>query len=212
MKKGLTEMVFILDRSGSMSYLVDDTIGGFNSMIESQKAVDGEAYVTTVLFNHRYELLHDHVNIKDIKPITNEHYIASGMTALLDAVGRTIDSVGERLNNTPEEERPEKVMFVITTDGMENSSCEYTKSQVKEMIERQQDVYSWVFMFLGANMDAVSEADSLGINTAYARTYTASDIGTQSVYMAVADSMTCARSCDDGDWIAQSACCLDSIV
>lgn len=212
MKKGLTEMVFILDRSGSMSYLVDDTIGGFNSMIDSQKEVDGEAYVTTVLFNHKYKLLHDHVNIKDVKPMTREHYVASGMTALLDAVGRTIDSVGERLSNTPEEERPEKVMFVITTDGMENSSCDYTRSKVKEMIEHQQNKYSWVFMFLGANMDAVSEADNLGIDTAYARTYTASDIGTKSVYAAVADSITCARSCDDGDWVAMSACCLDSIV
>lgn len=111
MKKNLTEMVFILDRSGSMGNLTEDTIGGFNSMIESQKNEEGEAYVTTVLFDDKYELLHDHVNVKEVSPITRKEYYARGMTALLDAVGRTINSVGERLSNTPEEERPEKVIF-----------------------------------------------------------------------------------------------------
>ena len=211
MKKNLTEMVFILDRSGSMSHLVDDTIGGFNSMIEQQKNEDGDAYITTVLFDHEYEMLHDHVDIKDVKPITNKEYYARGMTALLDALGRTIYSVGERLNNTPEDERPEKVIFVITTDGFENASQEFTKSGVKKMIEHQQEKYSWTFMFLGANMDAVGEAASLGMNPQFARTYTASDIGTQSVYRAVADSITTARNCD-GDWTAQAACYLDSVI
>ena len=195
MKKNLTEMVFILDRSGSMTHLTKDTIGGFNSMIKNQKNEDGDAYVTTVLFDNYYELLHDHVNIQDIKPITTEYY-ARGCTALLDAIGKTINSVGARLSETPEDERPEKVIFIITTDGMENASYKFTKSKVKEMIKHQQDKYSWIFMFLGANMDAVSEAASLGINTDFAKTYTASDIGTQSVYTALSSATSCVRGVD----------------
>lgn len=196
MKKNLTEMVFILDRSGSMQRLTDDTIGGFNSMIESQKKEEGEAFVTTVLFDDQYELLHDHINIKDIKPITNKEYYARGMTALLDAVGKTINSIGNRLSATPEDERPDKVIFVITTDGLENASREFAKSTVKEMIEHQQSKYSWTFMFLGANMDAVGEAASLGINTDFARTYTADTWGTQSVYDSLSCAVACARSAD----------------
>lgn len=220
MKKNLTEMIFILDRSGSMDRLTDDTIGGFNSMIESQKNEPGEAYVTTVLFDDEYELLHDHVNIQDIKPITRNEYYAIGYTALLDAVGKTINSVGARLSSTPEDERPEKVIFVITTDGMENASREFARDKVKEMIEHQQSKYSWVFMFLGANMDAVSEADSLGINTNFARTYTASGLGTQSVYAAMDCAMASIRSVDldevDGltgsKAYCDAACALNAIV
>lgn len=196
MKKNLTEMVFILDRSGSMSYLVDETIGGFNSMIESQKNEDGEAYVTTVLFDNYYELLHDHVNIADIEPITRKEYYARGCTALLDAIGKTINNIGARLNDTPEEERPEKVIFVITTDGYENASREFTKAKIKEMIEHQQSKYSWVFMFLGANMDAVDEASSLGISASHSHTYTASAEGTSSVYYATADALSAIRDID----------------
>ena len=209
MKKNLTEMVFILDRSGSMYDLTDDTIGGFNSMIENQKNEPGEAYVTTVLFDHYYELLHDHVDVHKIKPITNNEYYARGRTALLDAIGRTINSIGNRLSETPEDERPEKVIFVITTDGMENASLEFTKQKIKEMIEHQQNKYSWMFMFLGANMDAVSEAASIGINTNYAKTYTASSIGTQSIYTSMSKAMSCARGVDNLDW--NSACC-DEVV
>lgn len=196
MKKNLTEMVFILDRSGSMQNLTSDTIGGFNSMIENQKNESGEAFVTTVLFDDSYEVLHDHVNINEIKPITNKEYYARGCTALLDAIGKTINSVGSRLSATSENERPDKVIFVITTDGMENSSIEFNKKTVKEMIEHQQDKYSWTFMFLGANMDAVGEAASLGINTDFAKTYTASSIGTQSVYTSMTKAMSYARSVD----------------
>ena len=213
MKKNLTEMVFILDRSGSMSSLTEETIGGFNSMIEKQKQEDGDAYVTTVLFDNQYEMLHDHVNIQDVKPITDEYW-ARGTTALLDAIGLTINSVGKRLDNTHEEERPEKVIFVITTDGHENASQEFTKDSIKKMIEHQQDKYSWVFMFLGANMDAVSEASSLGINSAFSRTYTASGLGTQSVYNAVSSTLSYARGVSshaEGDWTTQAAACLDAV-
>lgn len=193
MKQNLTEMVFILDRSGSMQNLTSDTIGGFNSMIEQQKKETGEAFVTTVLFDDSYKLLHDHVNIQDIKPITEKEYYARGRTALLDAVGKTIDSIGNRLSNTPEDERPDKVIFVITTDGFENASVEFDKKTIKDMIEHQQSKYSWTFMFLGANMDAVDEATSLGIKSDFARTYTANTWGTQSVYNSVSTVLSYAR-------------------
>ena len=190
MKKNLTELICILDMSGSMNSLVDDTIGGYNSLIEKQKKEEGEAYVTTVLFDDRYIMFQDHINIQDINPLTTADYRPMGMTALLDAIGRTVNSVGARLNETPEEERPEKVIVTITTDGMENASKEFTKTQIKEMIEHQQSKYSWVFMFLGANMDAVSEASSLGINTDFARTYTANEWGTESVYSSLSNSIS----------------------
>lgn len=205
MNQNLTEMVFILDRSGSMSHLQNETIGGFNSMIEKQKKEPGEAFVTTVLFDGQYELLHDHVNIQDVKPITDREYYARGMTALLDAVGRTINSVGERLSKTPEEERPGHVIFVITTDGAENASREFTKVKVKEMVEHQQDKYSWAFMFLGANIDAVAEAASLGINTDFAKNYTASSVGTNTLYSAMADTVGCMRSVDFDTKVLNSA-------
>lgn len=194
MKANLTEMVFILDRSGSMERLTRDTVGGFNSMIEAQKKEEGEAYITTVLFNNDYEILHNHVNIQEVGPLIE--YLPYGTTALLDALGNTINMIRKRLSDTPEEERPSKVIFVIVTDGIENASVEFTKAQVKEMIQHQQDKYSWTFMFLGANMDAVSEAGGLGINTDFAKTYTANSRGTQSVYTTMASTMSCMRSVD----------------
>lgn len=194
MKDGLTELVFILDRSGSMRGLENDTIGGFNSMIEKQKAEEGEAFVTTVLFDDKYEMLHDHVLINSVGELTSREYYARGMTALLDAVGRTINSVGERLANTPEDERPEQVIFVITTDGFENASREFKKKQVREMIEHQQTKYSWTFMFLGANMDAVSEAESLGIDSSFAKTYTNSAACLDSLYSGVSNSISAMRA------------------
>lgn len=202
MKQNLTELVFILDRSGSMSSLESDTIGGFNSMIEKQKKETGEAYVTTVLFNHEYTLLHDHVNLQDVQPMTAGDYWTRGTTALFDAVGSTINSVGRRLSDTPEDERPEKVIFVITTDGYENASKEFNRSKVKEMIEHQQSKYSWLFMFLGANIDAAEEASNMGINAMFARTYTASDVGTTSVYSAVTEALASTRGCDFDDFCA----------
>lgn len=193
MKENLTELVFVLDRSGSMGPLTDDTIGGFNSMIEDQKGRTGETYVTTVLFNQYHDVLLNHIDIKEIPPMTKSDYLPFGQTALLDAVGLTIDNIGERLANTPEEERPDNVVFVIVTDGQENCSRKYSKSKVKEMIEHQQDKYSWTFMFLGANIDAVSEAADLGINTDFAKTYTASNVGVQSVYCSLSKAVTATR-------------------
>ncbi len=194
MRENLTEMVFVLDRSGSMSGLAADTIGGFNELIEKQKKIEGRAYVTTVLFDHEYEVLHDHVALEEVAPLTDKEYFARGSTALLDAVGRTIDSVGARLAATVEEERPEHVVFVITTDGMENSSREYTAQRVRGMIEHQQQKYSWQFVFLGANMDAVSEARNLGISAKYAADFTPSHSGVRKMYsMALHDVVMCAR-------------------
>lgn len=196
MKKNLTEIVFILDRSGSMSGLEQDTIGGFNSIIEKQKEEDGEAYVTTVLFDHEYKLLHDHVNLAEIQPMTNDDYSPRGMTALYDAIGLTINSIGARLSDAPEEERPEKVIIVITTDGHENASKEFSTSRIKEMIEHQQSKYSWTFMFLGANIDSVTEASAIGINTAFARNYTATADGVASHAGGVATSLSYMRSAE----------------
>lgn len=205
MKKNLTEMVFILDRSGSMGNLTSDTIGGFNSMIAKQKDEQGEAYVTTVLFDDQYEVLHDHIDINEISPMTNKEYFARGCTALLDAIGKSINSIGARINEEEENVRPDKVVFIITTDGFENSSKEFTRQKIKEMIKHQQEKYSWTFMFLGANIDAVREAASLGINTDFAKTYTASDIGTQSVFTSMSKAMSCARGIDFNTKDASSA-------
>ena len=189
MRENLTEMVFVLDRSGSMSGLAADTIGGFNELIEKQKKIEGDAYVTTVLFDHEYEVLHDHVALGEVAPLTDKEYFARGSTALLDAVGRTINAVGARLAAAPEEERPEHVVFVITTDGMENASREYTAKQVREMVEHQQQKYSWQFVFLGANMDAVSEARNLGISAKYAADFTPSHSGVRKMYSMALDSV-----------------------
>ena len=202
MKENLTEMVFILDRSGSMSNLTKDTIGGFNTMIENQKKEDGDAVLTTVLFDDMYELLHDGINIQDVKELTNKEYYARGMTALLDAIGKTINTVGERLNKTKEEDRPSKIIFVITTDGQENSSKEFTQKQIKEMIEHQTNTYNWQFMFLGANIDAVSTAQSFGISGQFASNYTANSRGTDALYTTLSKSVSSYRSVGvvDSDW------------
>ena len=203
MRENLTEMVFVLDRSGSMRNLTADTIGGFNELIEKQKKLEGDAYVTTVLFDHEYEVLHDHVALGEVAPLTDREYFARGGTALLDAVGRTINTVGARLAATPEEERPAHVVFVITTDGMENASCEYTAKQVREMVEHQQQKYSWQFVFLGANMDAVSEAGKLGISAKYAANFAPSRRGVSQMYRVALDEVMCsARVGSDigSDW------------
>jgi len=164
MNDNLTEIVAILDNSGSMESLTDDTIGGYNSFLKEQKEIDGEAVLTTVLFNTNYTLLHDRLDIKEVHPIARKDYVAGGGTALLDAMGKTINDIGLKLHNTAEPERPARVIVFIITDGEENSSKEYTFDKIKEMVTLQQDVYKWIFIFLGANMDAFSVGDSIGIS------------------------------------------------
>jgi uncharacterized protein YegL len=173
MKKSLVELVFILDRSGSMSGLETDTIGGYNSMLAKQKIESGEAIVTTVLFDDQIELLHDHINLKDIRPITDQEYFVRGSTALLDAIGWTINKIKSAQKHTLEEERAEKILFVITTDGLENASNEYTDEKIRRMIKRQKSQYSWEFIFLGANIDAIDTALKYGIDADHAVNYNA---------------------------------------
>lgn len=193
MNQNLTEMVLILDMSGSMSPLTSDTIGGYNTLINQQKNEPGDAKVTTVLFDNRYIMLHDHVDIKDVPEMTTKEYMPCGMTAMLDAIGLTINSVGQRLANTPEEERPEKVIFTIITDGYENASREFTYSKIKEMIEHQRNKYSWIFTFIGANIDTAEVGGNLGIDAKLSKTYTASKEGTESVFMATSKAMSYTR-------------------
>lgn len=202
MKKHLTELVFILDRSGSMGGLERDTVGGFNSMLERQKKVPGEAVVTTVLFDDRYELLHDRIPLAGVRPMTERDYYVRGCTALLDAAGRTIEKIRRAQQNTAEQERPEKTIVVITTDGMENVSREFSVERVRKMISQQQKE-GWEFVFLGANMDAVSEAGRLGIRADRAATYANDSRGTAANYVAVAEFLYATRACEepvDGKW------------
>lgn len=193
--KNLTELVFILDRSGSMSGLEADTIGGYNSLLEKQRNEVGDAVVTTVLFDDRYEMLHDRAAIQKIKDITNKEYFARGMTALLDAIGKTIHHVRNRHKYAPDREVPAKTMVVIITDGFENASREYSLTQVKKMIARQKKRYGWEFLFLGANMDAVSTASSMGISADRAVTYEADGEGTRMNFDAVSQVVGCVRNC-----------------
>lgn len=182
MNPNLSEVIFILDRSGSMASLTNDTIGGYNAFIEEQKKDPGETKLTTVLFDHEYEILHNGVNVHDVAPMTAKDYWPRGCTALYDAIGKTINDVGHRLSNTAEDERPSKIIFVITTDGMENASREYSQRKVKEMIEHQTNKYSWQFIFLGANIDVEEVAGGIGINLDYAKSYSANSRGIGSVY------------------------------
>ena len=195
MKKGLTELVFVLDRSGSMGGLESDTIGGFNAMIEKQKREPGDAVVTTVLFDDRYEVIHDRFAIRMIKPLTSKDYYARGCTALLDAVGKTIDKIVRIQRYLPEEERAEKVIFVITTDGLENSSREYSYQKIHEMIRYEKENYNWEFIFLGANMDAVEEAKRFGISEDRAVTFENDSQGVQLNYEVVGKTLCAMRAC-----------------
>ncbi len=185
MRKGLTELVFIIDDSGSMHGLEEDTIGGFNAMLQEQKAVEGEAVVTTVLFNDKYELLHDRINIQAVAPLTKADYTVGGNTALLDAIGMTIHKIRKAQHNTSEEFRAEKVLFIIITDGQENASRRYTADMIRERIEHQKKKYGWEFIFFGANMDAIAEAGKIGIAADRAQNYSADPFGTQSAYSAM---------------------------
>lgn len=194
MKKNLTELVFILDRSGSMSGLEGDTIGGYNAMLEKQKKVEGEALVTTVLFDDQYELLHDRINLRGVAPITNKIYYVRGSTALLDAIGKTIDKIGHAHKHTAYKEVPEKTIVVITTDGQENASHEYSLGRIKSMIEHQKERYGWEFLFLGANIDAVNTAGSFGIAPTRAAQYHADRRGMKVSYESVDKAIECLRS------------------
>ena len=193
MKKGLTELVFIIDRSGSMGGLESDTIGGFNAMLKEQQALEGEAVVTTILFDDNYELLHDRIDIRAVAPLTDKDYTVRGSTALLDALGRTIHKIRAVQKHTAENYRAEKVLFVIITDGQENASREYSAERIKTRIERQKQKYGWEFVFFGANMDAVMEADKLGIAADRAQNYCADAIGTSVAYTAMSAFSTAYR-------------------
>ena len=194
MKKNLTELVFILDRSGSMAGLEDDTIGGFNAMIEKQKRGEGEVFVSTVLFDHVSEVLHDRVDIQSVAPMTREQYHVRGCTALLDAVGAAIHHIGNVHKYAREEDRPEKTLFVITTDGMENASRQYTYEGLKAMIRRQKEEYGWQFLFMGANIDAAKEAARFGIDRDYAADYHADHRGTAVIYEAMSEAVCAVRA------------------
>lgn len=197
MKKGLTELVFVLDRSGSMSGLESDTIGGFNSMLLKQKKEEGEANVTTVIFDDEIEIIHDRFPISVVKPLTDEDYFVRGSTALLDAVGSTVKKVENIQKRLPEELKAEKVIFVITTDGQENASQEYSHKMVKKMIETNQEK-GWQFLFLGANIDAAAEAEKIGIRRSHAASYKNDAKGVKLNYEAAGNIMACMRS-DDYD-------------
>ena len=198
----MTELVFILDRSGSMAGLEGDTIGGFNAMIEKQKQESGEALVSTVLFDNERDVIHDRVDIQKIEPMTRKEYYVRGCTALLDAVGFAIHHIGNVHKYARDEDRPEKTLFVITTDGMENASSAYSYRQVKALIERQKEKYGWEFLFLGANIDAAKEAARFGIDADRAANYHADSIGTGVIYEAVNEAVRNVRACRpmSADW------------
>ena len=202
MKKNLTELVFILDRSGSMAGLEKDTIGGFNAMIEKQKNEEGEAYISTILFDNHSEVIHDRVPLTAVPKLTEKEYYVRGCTALLDAVGSAIRHIGNVHKYAREEDRPEKTMFVITTDGMENASHRYSYEKVKQMITRQKEKYGWEFLFLGANIDAAKEAARFGIHADRAANYLADHVGTEVIYEAVSETVQNFRACRpmSADW------------
>ena len=202
MKNNITELVFILDRSGSMAGLEADTIGGFNAMIEKQKKHDGECYVSTVLFDNVSEVIHDRVKLSEIRPMTENDYTVRGCTALIDALGGAIKHIGNIHKYARPEDVPENTMFVITTDGMENASRRFTSDEVKAMIERQKEKYGWEFLFIGANIDAVETAAKYGIGADRAVNYNADKQGTGVVYEAVSSAVCKMRACAPlaSDW------------
>ena len=202
MRKGLTEMVFILDRSGSMHGMEADTIGGFNSMIEKQKALEGHACVSTILFDHESVVLHDRVGLSKIQPMTEKDYTVRGCTALLDAIGGAIHHIALVHKYAREEDVPEHTVFVIITDGMENASRYYSAERVKQMIEKEKYKYGWEFLFLGANIDAVETAANFGIAKERAVSYRSDRQGTRLNYEVVHDAVASVRQCAplSADW------------
>lgn len=202
MRKGLTELVFILDRSGSMGGLESDTIGGFNSLIEKQKKEEGDAVVSTVLFDFESKVLHDRVDIKKVPPMTDKDYTVRGCTALLDAVGGAIHHIGNVHKYAREEDVPEHTLFVITTDGMENASHTFSYEDIKASIERQKEKYGWEFLFLGANIDAVEVGQRMGICESRSAKYRNSPRGQRANYEVVSEVASSLRKCGkiDDDW------------
>ena len=199
MRENLTEIVFIIDRSGSMNGLESDTIGGFNSMIAKQQKEEGEAIISTVLFDDKTDVIHDRVPIRDVKNLTEEDYRVRGCTALLDAVGGAIDHIGKIHKYAREEDRPAKTLFVITTDGLENASRYYSFKDIKRMIERQKEKYSWEFLFLGANIDAIKVAANMGIGKDRAANYNCDETGTTLNYRVLEKAVTRVRKCRSAD-------------
>ena len=205
MKNNITELVFILDRSGSMSGLERDTIGGFNAMIEKQKRQEGECFVTTVLFDTTFQKLHDRVRIEKIKPMTLRDYMPAGCTALLDAVGGAIHHIENVHRYARPEDVPEHTIFVITTDGMENASSRWSGSEVRRMIEYERETHGWEFLFLGANIDAAETAENMGISRDRAANYRADGAGTDRMFGVLAESVSCLRFSEalPEDWAAE---------
>lgn len=203
-QNNVTEMVFILDRSGSMAGLESDTIGGFNSLIEKQKKLDGKAYVSTVLFDNLIEVVYDRVEIQNIKPMTEEEYFVRGCTALIDAIGGAIHHIANIHKYARPEDVPSHTVFVIITDGAENASRHYTSDRVKAMIEKEKEQYGWEFMFIGANIDAVETAREYGIDESRAVNYNADTVGTSIVYEAVESAVNSIRFSNElrSDWNA----------
>ncbi len=195
MKNNLTELVFVIDKSGSMSGLEKDTIGGFNSMLEKQRKEDGEVSITTVLFDDKMQVLHDRADLAQIANLTVMDYQPGGCTALLDALGKTIKHINKVQKSLPEDECPEKTMFIITTDGQENSSHEYSYEKIKKMIKKKQEKKQWEFLFLGANMDAISAAADIGIKANRATNYCCDAVGTAVNYEALSKAVTTYRRC-----------------
>ena len=193
MKNNITELVFILDRSGSMSGFEADTIGGFNATIEKQKEQEGKVYVSTVLFDNTSEVVHDRINIDDIKPMTRRDYQVRGCTALLDAIGGAIHHIGNIHKYARPEDVPEHTIFIITTDGMENASHRYSSEKVKEMIKRQTEKYGWEFIFLAANIDAVETAENIGIRKERAANYRQTKDGVYRSYCAMSEAISTVR-------------------
>ena len=204
MKKNLTELVFIIDKSGSMAGFEADTIGGFNAMIEKQKKGEGEVYVSTVLFDNHSEVIHDRVDIKDIKPMTSADYSVGGCTALLDAVGGAIRHISNVHKYARREDVPENTIFVITTDGMENASSAYSSARVKEMISKKTEEHGWEFIFVAANIDAIETAGKMGIRSERAANYKQTKQGYADCYASMSEFVTMKRSApvarDDSAW------------
>ena len=201
----MTELVFILDRSGSMGGLEKDTIGGFNAMLKKQKKQEGEVLVSTVLFNSYSKVIHDRVPLEQVQPMTEEDYCVGGTTALLDAVGGAIKHIGMVHKYARPEDRPEKTMIIITTDGMENASRKYTYDKVRQMIEHEKEKYGWEFLFLGANIDAAQEAARFGISADRAADYHCDQKGTALNYEVISEAVTSVRACCSvaADWKAR---------